>query len=902
MFYMKSSFILVFVVFYIELSIFEEILTYAISSQKSQYDEDQQMIKAVQDSIVEWKLKKAKHRHKRQANVVCYGELGCFEDSGPYGYIDMLPSSPEEIDTKFYVYSTKNRSENPFLQFSFHDISPYSLLNETLTTTTTQNPLTNNRIDRQDRNVRASSSNNKSTFDPVKVYKKFGDMNNASMRIIVHGFGSNCRHEWIDEMRAALMAVEECFVMCVEWEKGALLPNYVKAAANTRLVGKQLAFLLKGLEKNNGLNYTRVHIIGFSLGAHASGFAGAELKRIQRITGLDPAGPLFEGSHIAARLDESDAEFVDVIHSNGENLILGGLGSWQPMGHVDFYPNGGKIQHGCSNLFLGAVTDIIWTSSKENEGRSLCNHRRAYKFFIDSVAPRCLFPAFPCESYESYLKGNCFHCPNRKAKSIKSSASSEIKIHDRVDSICGAMGYYADKSTGRGQLYLRTREEEPFCAHQYKIKLHNSITDLPIRTIGRIDIELESEGGLSETFTITDRDDQEIFAGDFISKIIVPHPALNFPKNLTITYHVYRGWLTRGLSSWSVNKVILSDSFGESFSLCKNIELESGIPVRLTLQEGDCYEEELLLAAIMTEPSTTTDSIELSPSETAEALNGENLAMVNKTGEVIELGKHMIIKKNESATSIIATSSEKSISVMSADSWKPIKINSLNDSLATSNSTNSIDEDKFLNIGEKMPKAKTEKRSFGQSGDDSDQPIRDDSTAVEEPNDINAVEMNETDSNDENIKELIDTENDTSDKFVTVQLFPYRLGDIFERAEKYAKYTLFPLLSEQISNIFSFDGKNEKANNNNNASPQMKTMRKFDVEDDESALSMEKVQTLQKMSIKSDSIRPPIEKLLNTNYDLKEDDEMESVRINLPTYKPPRDSDKIFIPIDRGSV
>lgn len=42
--------------------------------------------------------------------------------------------------------------------------------------------------------------------------------------------------------------------------------SYVKAAANTRLVGKQLAFLLKGLEKNNGLNYTRVHIIGFSLG------------------------------------------------------------------------------------------------------------------------------------------------------------------------------------------------------------------------------------------------------------------------------------------------------------------------------------------------------------------------------------------------------------------------------------------------------------------------------------------------------------------------------------------------------------------------------------------------------------------------------------------------------------
>lgn len=52
--------------------------------------------------------------------------------------------------------------------------------------------------------------------------------------------------------------------------------------------------------------------------------------------------------------------FVDVIHSNGENLILGGLGSWQPMGHVDFYPNGGRMQKGCTNLFVGAVTDILW--------------------------------------------------------------------------------------------------------------------------------------------------------------------------------------------------------------------------------------------------------------------------------------------------------------------------------------------------------------------------------------------------------------------------------------------------------------------------------------------------------------------------------------------------------------
>lgn len=75
---------------------------------------------------------------------------------------------------------------------------------------------------------------------------------------------------------------------------------------------------------------------------------------------MDPAGPLFESQDTRARLDQTDADFVDVIHSNGENLILGGLGSSQPMGHVDFYPNGGRMQKGCSHLFVGAVSDIIW--------------------------------------------------------------------------------------------------------------------------------------------------------------------------------------------------------------------------------------------------------------------------------------------------------------------------------------------------------------------------------------------------------------------------------------------------------------------------------------------------------------------------------------------------------------
>lgn len=78
------------------------------------------------------------------------------------------------------------------------------------------------------------------------------------------------------------------------------------------------------------------------------------------VVGLDPAGPLFENYDPRARLDSTDADLVDVIHSNGEKIYMGGLGAWAPMGDLDFYPNGGRMQKGCSNLFVGAVSDMIW--------------------------------------------------------------------------------------------------------------------------------------------------------------------------------------------------------------------------------------------------------------------------------------------------------------------------------------------------------------------------------------------------------------------------------------------------------------------------------------------------------------------------------------------------------------
>ncbi|XP_049846393.1 uncharacterized protein LOC126298898 [Schistocerca gregaria] len=482
---------------------------------------DAEILRAVLTSVAAWERRQRlrhRHRQRRAANVVCYDEVGCFSDSGVFGYLDMLPAPPQEVGTRFMLYSGRT-------------VAP--------------------------RHLNATSLRS----DVAEAAAAF----NASLptKVIVHGFGSSCSHVWVYEMRSALMTVEKCNVICVDWENGAAVPNYVRAAANARLVGRQLAQLLRSL----GAEPARTHLIGFSLGAHVAGFAGAMLRNVSRITGLDPAGPLFESQDPHARLDSSDAMFVDVIHSNGENLILGGLGSWQPMGDVDFYPNGGRMQKGCSNLFVGAVSDILWSS--EIEGRSLCNHRRAYKFFTDSVSPRCHFPAFPCESYEKFLEGECFPCNG--------------------DRQCGNMGYYADRSHGRGTLFLITRDEEPFCAHQYHVRVENSAKTEPVATYGKIQITLIGSSEINETFPLTQKDDEELKAGESLARIVVPHPVLQEPNAVQILYTAYNGWWSSGLTAWHIDKIILTDSFGKSLSVCKkDLPLESGTPWILPLFPGDC--------------------------------------------------------------------------------------------------------------------------------------------------------------------------------------------------------------------------------------------------------------------------------------------------------------------------
>ncbi len=123
----------------------------------------------------------------------------------------------------------------------------------------------------------------------------------------------------------------------VDWRNEASGIDYFKAVFNVRQVAKHIAKFMN----DAFIMPKKVHCIGHSLGAHVCGYVGKEMK-LARITGLDPAGPLF-GQRATERLDKSDAEFVDIIHTDST------LGYNSPLGHVDFYPNGGGSQPNCND-------------------------------------------------------------------------------------------------------------------------------------------------------------------------------------------------------------------------------------------------------------------------------------------------------------------------------------------------------------------------------------------------------------------------------------------------------------------------------------------------------------------------------------------------------------------------
>uniref|UniRef100_V5H8Q4 Putative pancreatic lipase-like enzyme n=1 Tax=Ixodes ricinus TaxID=34613 RepID=V5H8Q4_IXORI len=257
---------------------------------------------------------------------------------------------------------------------------------------------------------------------------------NQKLYILVHGWrGSSAslssisrsssssrsvKDEELAQIKDEILRVENATVMVVDWTETAK-GTYRDARNYSFGMAYHLARFVETLVEVGALNASKVHYIGHSLGAQAARFFAQTLKcnnaqKIGRITGLDPAKEGFQKWH----LEREDADFVDVIHTSTGIIELG---MREPIGHVDFYPDGGDRQSGC--LVVG------------------CSHTRAKIYYLNSIQ-RCAYRSRCCTSGVE-VSNDTIHCSHWEPS-------------------CGRMGHHASSHL-RGVHYVKIDSDSPHC-------------------------------------------------------------------------------------------------------------------------------------------------------------------------------------------------------------------------------------------------------------------------------------------------------------------------------------------------------------------------------------------------------------------------------------------------------
>ncbi|XP_018321249.1 pancreatic triacylglycerol lipase-like isoform X2 [Agrilus planipennis] len=201
---------------------------------------------------------------------------------------------------------------------------------------------------------------------------------------LIHGWQGSYTSAANQLINSAYSDVTDVNTFVVDWSPVSRT-LYTNAFANVPTIGRYLGQFIADMQTQFGLGADKFTIVGYSLGAHVAGCAGAATNsNILAIYGLDPAGPLYLNNITNNRLDPSDAQFVHAIHTCG-----GRWGFEDNLGTADYRPNGGRDQPGCTIELTG-----------------LCAHSRAYRLFAESVRSGG-FTAWKCDSYSNFRSGQC---------------------------------------------------------------------------------------------------------------------------------------------------------------------------------------------------------------------------------------------------------------------------------------------------------------------------------------------------------------------------------------------------------------------------------------------------------------------------------------------------------------
>ncbi|XP_026315614.1 pancreatic triacylglycerol lipase-like isoform X2 [Hyposmocoma kahamanoa] len=228
-----------------------------------------------------------------------------------------------------------------------------------------------------------------SSAKPAKDSNVTDHLSKVPLKMVTHGWESSADKNAVMNIKNAYLATKDVTVIAVDWSPIAESALYPIVAYQTKDVGAYIGQFLDALSDRYNVNGNQVHLIGHSLGAHVMGRAASTSKlTVNRITGLDPARPFFEVPETSEKLDSTDANFVDVIHT-----CAGLLGVFNGVGHADYYPNDGIApQPGCQGLqgYMEA-----------------CSHSRAHYLYTESIYNPKAFPAYQCADWSDYVRGNC---------------------------------------------------------------------------------------------------------------------------------------------------------------------------------------------------------------------------------------------------------------------------------------------------------------------------------------------------------------------------------------------------------------------------------------------------------------------------------------------------------------
>lgn len=247
-------------------------------------------------------------------------------------------------------------------------------------------------------------------------------------RILVHGWRDNSSNPLTQVVKDAYFTRSALNnVIGIDWGKYADSLNYpVVAQEYVPKVGYLLAKFLEFLVRKLLVPVFNIQLIGHSLGAQVCGYAGQffadfGLGQLPVIVGLDPALPLFQNTPPDRHLDETDAGYVEVIHTAASCK-----GFDEQVGTADFYPNFSRWRH----KQPGCGLDPVWA----------CSHSRAYYYFAESVTNDGSFRSVHCKSFEELEGESC----------------------DKSEGEANMGGYFGRKKEATGLYYLKTHDKPPY--------------------------------------------------------------------------------------------------------------------------------------------------------------------------------------------------------------------------------------------------------------------------------------------------------------------------------------------------------------------------------------------------------------------------------------------------------